>query len=448
MMVKAKKPTTTQALARELMAPAAADAEMKGWDLPSYEERARGTKEKALLRALACMRSDLVAVDFAHPSMRALHVSLQWSSAEPFEEDGPPMWAWRSILEAEGLSRGILPRKMTITGRDTNFEKEADQMPAFDVTIQRVYTEEAIVHVDAENAEEAVAIASALPGEGKKRFAVSIEREVTTTRTFRVEADDGAHAEELAMEQTAACLDEGFELTGRRTTECGADEIPGPKPVGLAEFKPLGEETKQVGGRRKEKERTSPEKGRTASEVTERAEMLEIWRARQSGLVYEEIERKFGLRPKKGMTAVRVIENYEKMRAAEGNPVKKKGEAKKKGGAKKKAGTTRRKKKEAADKPACHHYFARVLLDRDNEWTHYKDIARDAMAIDGCPLGASGGKTPLVTAGKRMRQFSVRGESTSWGSGNAIFRRSDDKKGFYKLVSVEAARELVKALED
>jgi hypothetical protein len=84
---------------------------------------------------------------------------------------------------------------------------------------------------------------------------------------------------------------------------------------------PMSVTVKDPEKRRKKKDRrisrapAAPKEGRLASEVTSAKEIRRIWKAcRVNGgdLAYEGVEEKFGLRPARGMTALRICQKHEK----------------------------------------------------------------------------------------------------------------------------------------
>jgi hypothetical protein len=293
-VIKAKKTERTQGI----LAPVIAHAEMNDWNVDEYAGRASSLTDKFLLRLLATLKSSIVIPTFEHYSMRLLWESIPWSGSEELDENGPPMWAWRAILEAEVLSREtilITPVQIAIPGKNQRFKEEL--MPKFKVMVKKTTgkDEHAIVQVSAPN-----------PSEAKKK---ALER---------------AGAGKVKFEETTGPENAEYEVVGEPKAATAKRPRPRSKPTNLT--------------------------GRTSRDVTDLKEMKKIWDShkKQGGTMsYESLEEAFNLRAANGMNAYRVCRKYERETQAAGKKVTK---AAKKAAKKAKKKVTKKAKKKAAKK--------------------------------------------------------------------------------------------------
>ena len=279
---------------QSILAPAIANAEMNEWSMDKYAGMASKLENKFLLRLLATLKSGSVIPTFEHYSMRVLWESIPWSGAEELDEDGPPMWAWRAILEAEALSRGIIPTQIVIPGKNQRFKEEL--MPKFKVMVRKTTgkDEHAVIQVSAPT-----------PAKAKKK---ALER---------------AGAGKVKFESTTGPENAEYEIVGEPRA---AEKRPRPR------VRPTNQE------------------GRTSRDITDPKEMKKIWDShkKQGGdMSYESLEEAFNLRPANGMNAYRVCRKHEREEAKKkGTKVTKatKKTSKKKKAAKKVAKKTKTKK--------------------------------------------------------------------------------------------------------
>jgi hypothetical protein len=103
-----------KANAAKIMAPVEAGALAGDWDLQPLRALVQGMTDREIVRHALVFHSKLVLPHFIHECMENLYCSIQWNGQDMFR-DNIPMWAWRSLIEVEGINRDVLPAKVNIT---------------------------------------------------------------------------------------------------------------------------------------------------------------------------------------------------------------------------------------------------------------------------------------------------------------------------------------------